>query len=194
MKFTSSSLIILLALASTAMTGYAEDAHKGHESHQGHDMSQVEMPAQLPTEAGQSAFAAIAEIVILLNEDPNTDWAKVDIDRLRTHLVDMNELTLNAVAEKTVSKGKVSFAITGPARTLQAIKAMVPAHSVELNKIDGWQVDVEIKTDGVIMHVSSDDAGILAKVNALGFFGMMATGAHHQPHHWGMATGAMIGH
>lgn len=181
----------MIALGSGTMTGYAEDAHKGHA---GHNAAQTEMPAPLPTEAGQSAFAAIAEIVEMLNEDPNTDWSKVDIDKLRNHLVDMNELTLNAKVSKIVGQNNVSFAIGGAPRTLKAIKAMVPAHAVELNKIAGWQVDVEIKTDSVVMQVSSDDAGVLAKVSALGFFGMMATGAHHQPHHWGMATGAMMGH
>lgn len=191
MKFTSLSLVVLLAVGS-GTTAHAEDAHKGHETHG--MTQQAEKLTQLPTEAGQSAFAAIAEIVDMLNKNPKTDWANVDIDKLRNHLVDMNELTLNAKVEKTVSQGKVTFAIGGAQRTLKAIKAMVPAHSVELNKIAGWQVDVEVKADHVVMQVSSDDADILAKVGALGFFGMMATGAHHQPHHWGMATGTMMGH
>ncbi|PCI88163.1 MAG: hypothetical protein COB24_03465 [Hyphomicrobiales bacterium] len=188
MKFRAFGLIIMIALSSGTMVGYAEDAHKGHTEHN------MEALNEMPTEAGQSAFAAIAEIVEMLNEDPNTDWDKVDIDKLRNHLVDMNELTLNAKVERSSQQGAVIFSIGGAARTLKAIKAMVPAHAVELNKIDGWQVDVEIKTGVVIMRVSSDNAGVLAKVNALGFFGMMATGAHHQPHHWGMATGAMMGH
>ena len=47
-----------------------------------------------PTEAGQGAFAAIQEIVAILEADPDTDWSKVDIDALRQHLVDMNAVTL----------------------------------------------------------------------------------------------------
>ncbi|MEM7724639.1 MAG: hypothetical protein AAF376_20080, partial [Pseudomonadota bacterium] len=31
-----------------------------------------------PQETGQSAFAAMAEIVALLRADPDTDWANVD--------------------------------------------------------------------------------------------------------------------
>src|SRR5438046_3161300 len=42
-----------------------------------------------PREPGQSAFAAIQEIVALLEADPGTDWTKVDIEALRRHLVDM---------------------------------------------------------------------------------------------------------
>ena len=45
-----------------------------------------------PIEAGESAFAAIQEIVALLNADPKTDWSKVDIDALRQHLVQGSEL------------------------------------------------------------------------------------------------------
>lgn len=58
----------------------------------------------------------------------------------------------------------------------------------------GWQVDVTIEADKVIMHITSDDQDILMQIRALGFFGMMATGANHQPHHWGMATGSMADH
>lgn len=46
----------------------------------GHDMGG-------PQETGQSAFAALAEIVTILQADPETDWERVDIDGLRRHLV-----------------------------------------------------------------------------------------------------------
>lgn len=45
----------------------------------------------------QSAFAALAEIVAILESDPHTDWSSVSIDTLRTHLVDMEQLTLSSV-------------------------------------------------------------------------------------------------
>lgn len=40
-----------------------------------------------PAEPGQGTFAAIAEIVALLQSDPTTDWATVDIEALRQHLI-----------------------------------------------------------------------------------------------------------
>lgn len=42
--------------------------------------------AVLPQETGQSAFAAIQEIVTKLEADPATDWSKIDIESLRQHL------------------------------------------------------------------------------------------------------------
>jgi hypothetical protein len=47
-----------------------------------------------PTLPGQDAFGTISEIVRLLDADPRTDWNKVDLERLRQHLIDMNEVVL----------------------------------------------------------------------------------------------------
>jgi len=151
-------------------------------------------PKAVPREAGQSAFAAIAEIVAILNADPNTDWSKVNISALRQHLVDMNELTLNATAKQTQTDDAVNFTITGTGKTLRAIQTMVIAHSAELAKIDGWNVAARKIVDGAVLTISSHEKAKLVKINALGFFGVMALGSHHQPHHFGMATGQMHHH
>ena len=50
----------------------------------------------LPSETGQSA---IQEILPKLEADPRRDWSKVEIEALRQHLIDMNNVTLNAVVE-----------------------------------------------------------------------------------------------
>ena len=47
-----------------------------------------------PTSPGQDAFGAIQEVVRMLDADPKTDWSKVDLEALRQHLIDMNEVTL----------------------------------------------------------------------------------------------------
>ena len=104
-------------------------------------MHNAENAASSPTEAGQGAFAAIAEIVALLDADPKTDWSKVDIAALREHLVDMNELILNAVAQEEPIPGGLRITVTGEGRTLRAIRDMVPTHAAELAKIEGWQVE-----------------------------------------------------
>ncbi len=147
---------------------------------------------KMPTETGQSAFAAIAEIVAILNADPNTDWSKINISALRAHLVDMNEVTMKADAAQTVKANSVTFTVTGKGCTLRAIQAMVIAHSRELDKIDGWKVSASKVSGGAVMIISSDSKAIVTKIKALGFFGVMAMGAHHQPHHFGMAKGQMI--
>jgi hypothetical protein len=84
--------------------------------------------AGAPTLSGQDAFGAIQEIVQILQADPNTDWSKVNIEALRQHLIDMNEVTLHAVATQRDIENGIEIKVTGEGRTLEAIKRMVPAH------------------------------------------------------------------
>ncbi|MFK8033666.1 MAG: hypothetical protein AB8B94_05915 [Hyphomicrobiales bacterium] len=188
MNMTMKSIAIVSAMTAAAFIGYGAATFQSHalgaDGHSAHTQS-----AGQPKEAGQAAFAAIAEIVTILTNDPDTDWEKVNIDQLREHLVDMNMLTTEAAVEKSVNGDTVEFKVSGQGATLRAIQAMVPAHSKELAKIPGWRVVAETTDTGAILQVGSDTATELTKINALGFFGLMATGTHHQPHHLGMAKG-----
>jgi hypothetical protein len=152
----------------------------------------IHAAASLPSQAGQGAFAAIAEIVLLLQADPKTDWSKVDLGALREHLVDMSELTLNAVAREEPIPGGLQIEVTGGGRTLRAIWSMMPAHAAELAKLNGWQVEAATRDDGATLTVTSTDPQQEAQIRGLGFFGLMATGAHHQTHHWAIATGQPV--
>src|SRR5215471_17152427 len=80
-----------------------------------------------PTLPGQDAFGAIQEIVQILEADPKTDWSKVDLEGLRQHLIDMNDVTLKADADAKPIDGGLEIAITGSGHTLAAIQRMVPA-------------------------------------------------------------------
>ncbi|MEE9375802.1 MAG: hypothetical protein V3V04_05655 [Rhizobiaceae bacterium] len=143
----------------------------------------------LPKEPGQGAFATIAEIVELLLNDPKTDWSKVDIDALREHLIDMDEVSLRAKAEANILGNSITFTVTGSGRTKQAIQAMIPAHAGVLPSITPWKATAKTMENGAILTVSASSADELQKLAALGFFGVMATGAHHQAHHLAMAKG-----
>ena len=83
--------------------------------------------AMTPTSPGQDAFGAIQEIVRILDADPKTDWSKVDLEALRQHLIDMNEVTLRADAAAKPIDGGLEIAVTGSGRTLDAIQRMIPA-------------------------------------------------------------------
>src|SRR5687768_15226365 len=77
----------------------------GGEMHAQHMRAMQGMTAGVPTMPGQDAFGAIAEIVRILEADPATDWSKVDIERLRQHLIDMNEVVLRSVVKQTSIAG-----------------------------------------------------------------------------------------
>ena len=143
----------------------------------------------MPKEAGDAGFAAIAEIVSLLSNDPDTDWAKVDINGLREHLVMMNQLVLGAVVEEQEIPNGRRFTVSGNGVVLKAIQQMVPAHSVELDKMSEFTVSTAPIEGGYTMEVLGKNAATNAKIKGLGFFGLMATGSHHQMHHLMMASG-----
>jgi hypothetical protein len=155
----------------------------------GHDGMHRQMGAAgAPSMPGQDAFGTIQEIVQMLQADPATDWSKVNIAAPREHLIDMNEVTLHAVAAERMLDNGIEIAVTGEGRTLVAIKRMVPAHVHELAEI-GWNAKAEELPNGVKLTVLAGDTAPLSKLKALGFMGIMVQGAHHQPHHLMMAKG-----
>lgn len=125
----------------------------------------------------------------ILEEDPASDWARVDIEALRHHLVDMNEVTLNAKAVATLVDGGASYTVTGDGRTLEAIRRMVPAHAHEIDGVSGWTVKAEPVATGIALTVTALDPKQTAHIRRLGFIGIMAQGGHHQMHHLAMARG-----
>ena len=130
-----------------------------------------------PTMPGQDAFGTIQEIVQILQSDPKTDWSKVNIDALRQHLIDMNEVTLHAAAAQRMIDNGIEITVTGEGRTLEAIKRMVPAHVNELHEI-GWSAKSEDLPNGVKLTVLASEAQPLTKLKALGFMGIMVQGGH----------------
>ena len=141
-----------------------------------------------PTQPGQAAFGAIQEIVGILQADPHTDWSKVDIDALRQHLIDMDEVTMRADARKEPIDNGLRIEITGTGRTLEAIQRMVPTHAHDIDGKNGWTVRAEAMPNGVVLTVTATNSGDVQRIRALGFMGIMVQGTH-QPHHLAMARG-----
>ena len=166
--------------------------HGGMSGHGGMHGQQSAVTGAV-TMPGQDAFGAIQEIVQILQSDPKTDWSKVNIDALRQHLIDMNEVTLHAAATPRVFDGGIEFTVTGEGRTVEAIKRMVPAHVNELREI-GWNAKTDEIPNGVKLTVTANEAQPLTKLKALGFMGIIVQGDHHQPHHLMMAMGQFATH
>ena len=154
-----------------------------------HGMRGTQMRGANLVMPGQDAFGAIQEIVASLEADPKTDWSKVNLEALRQHLIDMNEVTLKANATAKSIDGGLEIAVTGSGRTLAAIQAMVPAHAQEINGRNGWSARTEPITGGVLLTVTSKDANQVQRIRSLGFIGILVSGSHHQPHHLAMAKG-----
>ena len=186
-------LATLILLTITPASVLAEDKISSEKhskmDHSQHQKNMIHNSNRIPLEAGNDGFAAIAEIVRILSDNPNTDWSKVNINGLRNHLLDMDRLVTGAKVEEQNIIAGVRFNVTGEAETLNAIQQMVPAHANELSKMTEYNATTESIENGVALTVTSSDDQIITKIKGLGFFGLMATGAHHQSHHLGMATG-----
>lgn len=141
-----------------------------------------------PTEPGQAAFGAIQEIVGILEADPKTDWSKVNIDALRSHLVDMNAVTLLADVKSEPVEGGMKFMVTGTGPVTDSIRRMVTAHAMTMNGVDGWQFAATEIEGGSILTVLAPAADT-AKLRGLGFFGILTVRMHHQEHHLMIARG-----
>jgi hypothetical protein len=160
-------------MAGLVGSGYQAVAQtQDHGVHQGHGAVAV----RTLSEPGQGAFAALTEVVALLSADPATDWARVDMDLLIT-ATNVTQLDLPDGIQMTL---QTSGAAGG------AALRMVPAHVSVLAAETGWQNDVVIVDDVIIWTVTADTPEI---VQALGFYGLMATGDHHRAHHMALALG-----
>ena len=146
----------------------------------------------LPTRSGQDAFATIGEVVRLLEADSTTNWSRVNIEALRQHLIDMNEVTLHStIAQRDVDRG-LSADVTGPGRTEAAIRRMLVAHSAAMRV---GMPELEWRTDeiagGIRWTVTSrtNDPRTVARLRGLGAIGLLTLGDHHAMHHLMIARG-----
>ena len=180
----SHTLPIVLLAASPVLAQHPS-AHRHGPAAQTH--------GQAPTLSGQDAYAAIAEIVRLLDADSTTDWSRVDLERLRQHLIMMNEVTLNSAVRQEEIPGGARLDVTGSGRTAAAIRQMLRAHAAELNAMDDLRAEASDIANGVRLTVTARDPGNateVARIRGLGFAGLLTVGDHHAPHHLALARGS----
>ena len=151
--------------------------------------------SSLPTQGGQAAFAAIAEVVRLLEADPATDWRTVNIERLRQHLIDMDLVTMRSRVQSRSVTGGAVFTVQGSGTAINAIKRMTKAHVAMMMAEQGPRIERVELVDGVRLTVTardSTDAVSIARIRGLGFAGLLASGEHHAAHHLAIAQGATM--
>ena len=56
-----------------------------------------------------------------------------------------------------------------------------------IKKETGWEMNVSKTGDLFTVRVTSSNPAEVSRLCGLGYIGVMAVGAHHQSHHWGMA-------
>lgn len=194
-------ILLVTTLLATPLAAQESMDHStmNHAAHMGGDNAApasdmvagmaMNMESAVMTEPGQGAFATIEEVVAALNADPMTDWSMVDIDGLREHLIDMDLVFTQATVSIFEMENGLEFIVSGEGRVTDAIQNMVPAHAGVMDGFDGWSYTPYLTADGATLEIRVPD-GDRVKLAALGFFGIMAQGGHHQAHHWAMASGS----
>ena len=186
---------LVFGLVAFGATTFAQQM-PGHGHTMQHPQSAAQtLPGQgaaVPALSGQDAFGAIQEVVRILEADPATDWNKVNLERLRQHLIDMNEVTLRSEVKAVTVPGGLTMDVTGSGRVEEAIRGMVVPHANELDQMTEWSARTERISGGLRLTVvakNPDDIRTVARIRGLGFIGLLVQGAHHQPHHLAMARG-----
>ena len=185
-------VLVIVAIVAAAYFPHATRAQHASGDHAGHAMADTVARSALPTRPGQDAYGAIAEIVALLEADPATDWSRVDLESLRQHLIDMNEVTLRSVVVRRAVPAGVQMDATGDSRTSAALRRMVRSHARALAESPRYDARVEDIPGGTRLTVNARDAadsGLVQKIRGLGFIGMMTSENHHARHHLALARG-----
>ncbi len=171
------------------VAGSMDHANMDHAAHQA-AMKPCDAPR--PTLPGQAAFAAIGEVVRMLKADPNTDWSRVNVEALRQHLIDMDDVTMHAVVAQRSVSGGLEMEVTGTGRTVAAIKRMAINHSRMLGQEGEYRATAQEIASGARITVTAtqpNDARMVAQIRGLGFAGLMTEGDHHAAHHLALARG-----
>lgn len=208
-KISVQLMILTLAsletgFAQTGQPGHSSSEHSQHQAHSGshaghtalhqNHLNQENGAVGRLSATGQSGFAAIQEVLSALDADPETDWSKVDLDALRSHLIDMDRVMMSTQVTRELLPTGMRLVLTGDADTQAAINRMIPAHTDQVRREFDWRVEVTEVSEGLRVDIEADDEATITRIRALGFAGFMALGNHHQLHHWQMATGGSHQH
>jgi len=162
-------------------------AHAGAQ----HDMA-ARQARPVPVSSGQAAFATIAEVVAVLKADSSTDWSKVNIEALRRHLIDMDDVVMHASVAKRDVMGGMEATVTGTGRTVPAIRRMLAMHSMMLDQGAEYHAVTAEVPNGTRFTVTAKDPADtrqVARIRGLGFAGLLTEGDHHARHHLALARG-----
>jgi hypothetical protein len=141
--------------------------------------------------AGNDAFWTIQEAIQKLDADPSTDWNKVNLEALRQHLVDMQNFTLHVevLSQTPIAQGMQAVVQPTTKRAEASLERVFAAHPTQLKRETGWDMRVAKQGDVFVLTVITPNETEVARLRGLGYIGVMALGAHHQMHHWGMVQG-----
>ena len=153
-------------------------------------MKKGSTPLTMP---GNDVFGTIQEVVKQLEADPDTDWSEVNLEALRQHLLDMKAFTeeVEVLSKEPVENGVRIRVRPTSKRAVGALKRLFSMHPAMLKKEKGWKMETANDGNQWTITCTTGKESEVEKIRGLGYIGLLTEGAHHQRHHWMIATGKM---
>ena len=186
LKKLSLIMMLFVPIASAQM----HHANMNHAAMMGHNQSITQVREVMLTESGTDPFATLQEVIAALEANPNTSWEKVNLEALRLHLIEMQDMTINVeVSQQPINNGFKAVVTPTTSRAAKSLKRVLSGHPVQMKAETGWDMQVENIDNVFTLTITTPIPDEVAKIRGLGYIGLMAYGNHHQPHHWAIATG-----
>ena len=188
MHFRKLSLsIAAMTIVMPMASAHTHHANMNHAAMMGHNTAPTQV---VLTESGTDPFATLQEVIAALESNTNTNWEKVNIEALRLHLVEMQDMTINVdVKQQHIDNGFQAVVSPTTSNAVKSLTRVLSGHPAQMKAETGWDMQVQINNSVFTLTVTTDNAKDVAKIRGLGYIGVMAYGNHHQPHHWAMASG-----
>jgi hypothetical protein len=187
MHLRTLSLSIAMTIVMPMASAHMHHANMSHTAMMGHNIAPTQV---VLTESGTDPFATLQEVIAALESNTNTSWEKVNIEALRLHLVEMQDMTINVdVKQRHIDNGFQAVVLPTTSRAVKSLTRVLSGHPAQMKAETGWDMQVQINNSVFTLTVTTDNAKDVAKIRGLGYIGVMAYGNHHQPHHWAMASG-----
>jgi hypothetical protein len=192
-----SALFVSAAAAQGGMAGIDHAKMHKPDSMPMHMMDMSAMMDRMHPAAGQAAFAAIQDIVRKLKADPKTDWSKVDLEGIRRHFIDMDNVFMRSTVKQTNIPGGMTIEVTGEGDVAGSIRRFVTMHTIALDQEQAYTAKSTEIAGGLRLSITLEnprDAKAVAMLRGLGFAGIMTEGEHHTAHHMALARGEGMVH
>ena len=179
--------IIVTIIAMPMASAHMHHANMNHAAMMGRNTAPTQV---VLTESGTDPFATLQEVITALEANPDTSWEKVNIEALRLHLVEMQDMTTNVdVKQQYIDNGFQAVVTPTTNRAVKSLTRVLSGHPMQMKAETGWDMQVQNNNSVFTLTVTTNNTKDVAKIRGLGYIGVMAYGNHHQPHHWAIASG-----
>lgn len=162
-----------------------DDRRSGQAQRRGGDSAGLTTPREM----GSGLYTTLAELVFLLERDDRTDWADVDITRVRDELVAIDLVLREANVVQDRTDGGLAMTITGSETVLAAARTVIGTLSRELEVATGWVSRDIVTQDRIVWRVTDPQGRVVERIQALGFYGLLVRAQDRRRHNWDLARG-----